>query len=203
MVWRHNEEFEKEIEAVTRPFGGSFSSPQLLSAEGTGIRSEIPRLAVTPAGRASVVWRLSTGFETTMQTIDIAPDGSLSPVESLPLAGSDDPSYPELAGNRKGDLLVVWSGVSATDSLIRASLRGVGGPFAAPAGVSETSKEALQATVAIDEGDAGLPPGRVPSGKTNRRGGGIRCGPAGPPGRLDPVLRNGRGRAPVRGIRLR
>ncbi len=156
VVWRHTEEFESLIEAAARPFGGSFSSPQPLSAGGTGVHSEIPRLAVTPAGRASAVWRLSTGFVTTMQTVDIAPDGALSPVESLPLSGSDDPSYPELAGNRKGDLLVVWSGVSATESLVRASLRGAGGAFAAPAGVSETSNEALQATVAIDEGDSGV-----------------------------------------------
>jgi hypothetical protein len=156
VVWRHNEEFEKTIEAATRPFGGSFSSPQLLSATGTGISSEIPRLAVTPAGRATVAWRLSTGFVTTMQEIEIAPDGSLSPVVTLPLSGSDDPNYPEIAGNRKGDLLVIWSGVSATESLIRASLRGAGGAFAPPAGVSETSNEALQAAVAIDEGDSGV-----------------------------------------------
>jgi hypothetical protein len=156
VVWRHAEEFEAQIEAATRPFGGGFSSPQLLSATGTGIRSEIPRLAVTPAGGASVVWRRSTGFATTMQAIDIAADGSLSAVETLPLATADAPSYPELAGNRKGDLLAVWSGLSATESLVRASLRGAGGTFAAPAAVSETSNEALQATVAIDEGDSGV-----------------------------------------------
>lgn len=156
VAWRHNAEFETVIEAATRPLGGGFTSPQPLSAEGTGIHSEIPRLAVTPAGGASVVWRLSTGFETTMQTVDIAPDGSLSPVQSLPLASTDDPSYPELAGNRKGDLLVVWSGVSATNSLIRASLRGPGGAFAPPAPVSETSNEAMQAAVGIDEGDSGV-----------------------------------------------
>jgi PKD repeat protein len=165
VAWRHIDEFESVIEAATRPLGGGFSSPQPLSAEGTGIHSEIPRLAVTPAGRASVVWRLSTGFETTMQTVDIAPDGSLSPVQSLPLASADNPTYPELAGNRNGDLLVVWSGVSATDSLIRASLRGPGGAFAPPAPVSETSNEALQATVAIDEGDSGVAAWTRPVGK--------------------------------------
>src|SRR5262249_21734653 len=86
-------------------------------------------------------------------------------VKSLPLAASDNPTYPELAGNRKGDLLAVWSGVSATDSLIRGSLRGAGGAFAAPAGVSETSNEALQATVAIDEGDSGVAAWTRPVGK--------------------------------------
>lgn len=165
VVWRHNEEFEKVIEAATRPFGGSFSSPQALSAAGTGIRSEIPRLAVTPTGRASVVWRFSTGFVTTMQTVDIAPDGSVSSVASLPLSSSDVPSFPELAGNRNGDLLVVWSGVSATNSLIRASLRGAGGAFGASADVSDTSKEALQASVAIDEGDSGVAAWTRPVGK--------------------------------------
>jgi hypothetical protein len=165
VVWRHGEEFEAVVEGTTRPFGGSFAGPQPLSAGGTGVRSEIPRLAVTPAGRASVVWRHTTGFETTMQSVDIAPDGTISPIESLPLSSSDVPSYPELAGNRNGDLLVVWSGVSATNNLIRASLRGPGGAFEAPDGVSETSKEALQAAVAIDEGDSGVAAWTRPVGK--------------------------------------
>ena len=111
---------------------------------------------MTPAGTATVLWRLTQAGEATLQVNDFQPGGSLSGIEGLPLKSSDHPTFPAIAGNRKGDLIASWSGTSSTVSLIRASIRGAGGVFSAPSGISDSSNEALHSAAAIDEGGSGI-----------------------------------------------
>jgi hypothetical protein len=160
-VWRYREGTVKGgitnlgLQAATKPPAGGFSSPTAISPP--GVAAEVPRLAVTPSGTATVLWRIIEGnVPIALQTVDIPPGGSPTAVEEVPLKVGDHPTFVDLAENSKGDLMLAWSATFAATNRARGSIRKAGGAFATSADLSEPSIEAFQPDVAIDEGGSGV-----------------------------------------------
>jgi hypothetical protein len=117
------------VETSTRPAGESFTAPAPLFPAHANVAE--PRLAVTAAGEAIVVWRKDGVVEAATR-----PAGDAFSITPLSAPGGNA-DHPRLAVNAAGSAILVWkrnSGVPAP--VIEAVTRGPGDAFSAPAPAS-------------------------------------------------------------------
>lgn len=95
----------EQVKAAVRPAGSaSFGPPQALSAQ--GLQAVYPVMAVTPDGRATVVWNVATNSE--VQTATRAAGASdFGP--AVTLSTTPAPTLPRVAAGENGATSVVWS----------------------------------------------------------------------------------------------
>lgn len=128
-VWRRDLEGYSVIQSRRRSAGGSLGQVRTLSP--TSASSFTPRVAVTPAGTATVAWVVVTPEGRVVQARALAPDGTLSAVQALSEPHESVGSV-ELTVSDAGTAVVAWSpytgGVSSLVSRAR-SAGGVLGPL--------------------------------------------------------------------------
>ena len=156
-VWEEEGTTQTVVNAAFKPVGDDFESPVPISEAG---KSSIgPKIAMTAAGFATVVWTRDEEEGSTIQASNRPAGGSFSAPEVVTPTpeGRSAPVDTDLKMNDAGDAVVAWPGRSANGSepLVKAATRTGTGSFTAPVEVSATSPDFLHPDVAIDaEGNA-------------------------------------------------
>jgi hypothetical protein len=132
------------VETATRPAGGSFSARS--PVPGAALHPVEPRLALTSAGEALVVWDAGGAIEAATR-----PVGGAFSAGPLSAPGVVTGEGPRLSLNPRGDAIVVWKRLGVPTPIIEAATRSAGSAFSqpvqlsAPAGNSTTPDVALNA----------------------------------------------------------
>ena len=151
-VWLQNEGPNRVIKSADAPLEADFGSPQNISP--AGLTSDSPSIAVNRSGAATAVWRLTGKSENLIQASSRPPGGSFGAPVNVSL-GNDNPLFPRLAMNERGDVAVAWSGDKSASEVARASVRLVGGGFSDPTPISPTSLDLFHPEPALGgSGDA-------------------------------------------------
>ena len=139
--------FDSVYEAV-RPVGGTFGTAQLISDLGDDAYA--PKIAIDGRRNASVVWSGYIGTSYRARSAFRPADGMFQQAQSLSGAGMDTED-PQIAIDRKGDTIVVWTRSDGTNDRVEATLRPKGGTFPAAATVSDAGWDAEAPQVAFDK----------------------------------------------------
>jgi hypothetical protein len=135
------------VEAATRPAGGTWSTPAVISQ---GNSASWPRIAVDSHGNFTAIWG---GFDVIESAVKPADSSSWSSPEVL----SDlDTGAPALAANANGEIVAAWIlAISNSERRIQSAVKPAGGSWGAPVYVSAITSQIGIPDVAIDEhGDA-------------------------------------------------
>ena len=124
VVWSGSVDGTWSVLAATRPAGGSWSRPQVLSR---APRATEPQVAVDEAGRAVAVWRESTASASVVQSA-ILVDGDWTWGQTL----SEDGFHvfePQVAVSADGQVAIGWTRNNATlnDRAVHAAVGEIGG----------------------------------------------------------------------------
>src|ERR1700733_10528079 len=123
------------VRASTMQFGGSWSAPIDISLPGSD-SSQIPQVAVDPAGNAVAVWARNNGSFTIMQaaTLPFASAWS-TPVDISPT--NKDSFSPQVGVDSSGNAVAIWTEV--TDQIIQGATLPFGGSWTVPVNISSAS----------------------------------------------------------------
>lgn len=105
-VWQQARGDNDAILAVTRPAGGAWSAPAVLSALGQNARG--PQVALDQYGDAVAVWQRSNGRHLIVQSAMLPAHGSWSRPVNLSAPGRSA-SGAQVAVDSAGDAVAVWS----------------------------------------------------------------------------------------------
>ena len=151
-IWLRSNGTNAIVQAATRPAGGSWSTPEDLSAAGQN--ASTPQVAIDPAGDVIAVWSRSNGTNTIVQAASRPAGGSWSSPTDLSEV-SQNAAQPQVAVNQSGDVVAVWERSNGANTIIQAASRPTGGSWSAPVNLSEAGQNANAPQVAIDPaGDA-------------------------------------------------
>jgi hypothetical protein len=125
-VWEGYDGTNYRIEARSRPPGGSFSTPQFLSAAGATAQS--PSVAFDSQGNAMAVWSRNGIVEYATR-----PPGGVFGAGQALSSGGEDSEQPKVVFDSQGDAIVLWesrvvAGMGMT-IWIRDAVRPAGGSF--------------------------------------------------------------------------
>jgi hypothetical protein len=134
------------VQAAQRPAGGTWSAAQDIS--GSCIAGQGVELAVSPAGKAVAVWECPKGGNTIVQAATRRPGGSWSAPHDLSAPGHDA-HVPQVALERAGTALVVWTRSNGTDVILQAVLQRAGA-WSSPEAVSRQGLDVDRPDVALD-----------------------------------------------------
>lgn len=156
-TWIAHDEFERRrVHVSSRPAGGEWSAPVLLSdpaQEAQGVTRHIG-----PSGAATLVWRRSTGGGVAIESATRPPGGvDWSEPVRVSAAGDNVDGF-TAAANAAGDLIVVWQSWHRfhDGTLYRplsSSLRPAGGEWSPPALITDGPATGPRVTLQAD-GDA-------------------------------------------------
>ena len=146
-VWARNDGQRSRIQASVRVAGGSFGTPQTLSA--SGAHAFEPRVAMAPGGTAVVVWYRAEGVYNRIQAAVRPPGGSFGAVQTLsaPNQGAFDP---QVALDANGGAVAVWRRSDGLRFRIEAATAPAGGTFGAPQVLSAAAADAFDPQVAVN-----------------------------------------------------
>jgi hypothetical protein len=152
-VWLHFDGASLRVQAAYRPAGGSYGAPQTLSP--AGYQAATPRVAMDGAGDAAIVWSISSGLSSEIQSAQAAPGGVFQ--AAVALSGFTSlASVPQVALDSHGDTLAVWDGWDGANIRIQEALRPAGGSFGTPQSLSPVGYNADAPQVAFDAGGDAL-----------------------------------------------
>src|ERR1043166_6976814 len=140
-------------EASQRPAGGTWSAAEDISGgcpDAQGVQ-----LAVSPAGRAVVVWACPKGGNTIVQAVTRRPGGSWSAPHDLSAFGHDAHA-PQVALDRAGDALAVWARSNGTDAVFQSAFQRANGAWPAPEDVSGPGFDVDRPDVALNAAGNGV-----------------------------------------------
>ena len=140
-------------EASQRPAGGTWSAAEDISGgcpDAQGVQ-----LAVSPAGRAVVVWACPKGGNTIVQAVTRRPGGSWSAPHDLSAFGHDAHA-PQVALDRAGDALAVWARSNGTDAVVQSAFQRANGAWPAPEDVSGPGFDVDRPDVALNAAGNGV-----------------------------------------------
>jgi hypothetical protein len=151
-VWEHFVGNGLVIEAATRPAGGAWSAPAVLSAT-TAFDADV---AVSPAGDAVAVWTRLTASGDEIAEAATRPVGG---TWSAPTPLSTAPGHvdrPHVGVSVNGSAVAVWTHRFAGTETVEASTRsGAGGAWSSPKALSGHGVDTFGATVGVaGNGDA-------------------------------------------------
>ncbi len=144
-VWQRLDGSNNIIQAATRPPGGSFGTPVDLSASGQDASD--PRLAVSPDGTVTVVWRRSDGISVIIQAATRPPGGPFGTPVDLSASGQDANDV-DVATAGDGTTTVAWQRSNGSNIMIQAATRPPGGSFGIPVDVSPAGSSSFSPDVA-------------------------------------------------------
>lgn len=114
------------VEIAERDGSGRWGTPQELSD--AGLRARRPRLAVTPDGRAALVWEERVGDRGSVAAATRRLDGTWTPATSL--SGSmESAREPDVSIGPRGDAVAVWVGEDSGGVGTFAAESVAGGPW--------------------------------------------------------------------------
>ncbi|MGZ6662729.1 MAG: hypothetical protein ACXVHL_36000 [Solirubrobacteraceae bacterium] len=122
-VWSASDGTNFIVQAAVRAAGGSFGAPQDLSAAGQTAND--PQVAVDGQGNAIAVWSRSNGTNDIVQAAARAAGGTFGAPQDLSAAGQDA-HVPQVAVDRRGDAIAVWSRSNGTNYIVQAAARAAG-----------------------------------------------------------------------------
>ena len=109
-----------------------------------------PQVAMAPDGDAVAVWTSYNGARYVVQAAVRPAGGAFAAPVDLSAAGES--AYdPQVAIDPAGDAIVVWSGSTGANYVVRATTRPAGGTFAAAVDLSAAGQDAGQPQVALDD----------------------------------------------------
>jgi hypothetical protein len=148
VVWSAFNGEDNVIQTAYRPAGGSFTSPDQVSASGED--AGLPEIGVDAAGNAIASWLRRDGSDLIVQAGIKAPGGAFAPIGNLSPAGETAES-PVLDVAPSGAATVVWR----LAGFLQSSTRPAGGAFAPPVDINSGKDDPLFHEVSVsDEGDA-------------------------------------------------
>ena len=147
-VWVRNTGSGSIIQSSTRPSGGSWSTPEDLSASGQNAFN--PQVTVDATGTAIAVWSRSNGSNTIIQASTRPSGGSWSTPVGLSETGQDA-TNPQVTVDATGTAIAVWSRSNGTNTIIQASTRPSGVSWTTPAdNLSAVGQDASAPQVTVD-----------------------------------------------------
>jgi hypothetical protein len=147
-VWVRNTGSGSIIQSSTRPSGGSWSTPEDLSASGQNAFD--PQVTVDSTGTAIAVWSRSNGSNTIIQASTRPSGGSWSTPVDLSETGQDA-TNPQVTVDANGTAIAVWSRSNGTNTIIQSSTRPSGGSWTTPAdNLSAVGQDASAPQVSVD-----------------------------------------------------
>jgi PKD domain len=167
VVWSYFDGTNFVIEAATRPAGGVFSAPKVISS--SGVDSAEPEVAMDGSGSAIAVWEELDSAESVVRGSLRPAGGDFEPPDDLSESGKSS-FGPEIAMTPAGLATVVWTREETGELSIQTSSRNPGGDFSAPSNVTPTT-ESSSAPIDTDlkmndSGDAVVAwPGRSTGGQ--------------------------------------
>lgn len=148
-MWVRFDGNQDVIQTSTRAAGADWGAAENLSQPGQDAAR--PKLAVTPAGAASAVWRRFDGANTVIQGATRSVGGAWEGLTTLSAAGrsADEPAV-AIAAN--GVTSAVWSRSNGANTIVQSSVRSDSGPVLTavgiPASVAVRTPAAFSASVA-------------------------------------------------------
>ncbi len=148
VVWIRSNGSNDIAQAATRPPGGSFGTPENLSAAGHD--SFAPQVTTSPDGTTTAVW-VSLYGNYIVQAATRPPGGSFGVGEDISAFGGDATSA-QINTAPDGTATVVWSRDDSSNRIAQASTRPPGGSFGNPEDLSAPGQDAFspQITTASD-----------------------------------------------------
>jgi hypothetical protein len=150
-VWKAYIGTEERVEAASRPAGGSWGAPVILSPP--GLETYDNEVVISPSGEATATWS-TDGGEQVVQVATMSPDGKWSGPVTL-----SDPTLigdaPSLAVDSAGNLTAAWMQYGGVNFVVVVSTRGADGIWTSPKQLSPAVGSAQSPSVAVDDqGDA-------------------------------------------------
>ncbi len=146
-VWERRDRGEAAIEAAARLPGGEWSAPIAISGKGDEVGE--PEVAISPAGRAVVVWQRSAGADTIVESASRPARGRWSRPLALSRKGGRA-AVPRVALDAVGDAFAVWQRYDGEATVIQSSSARVGRRWSAPEDLSPEGRDALGPQIAVD-----------------------------------------------------
>lgn len=123
VVWTQTSGASHLVEASYRPAGGSFGSPQTLSAP--GYTALAPRVALDDNGNAVAVWSLLGGGGYQIQAAAAAAAEPFGAASNLGPVGPVE-ATPQVAFDHQGDAIAVWLGNDGSNRRVQEAVRPAG-----------------------------------------------------------------------------
>jgi hypothetical protein len=153
VVWSRNDGANLIVQSAARAAAGTWSQAVDLSTAGSN--SDEPQVTLASGGEAIAVWTRDTaGFNTVAQTTLRPAGGSWAPATNLS-SGSSIATAPQVAVDRAGDAIVVWSDSAASPSVILSATRPAGGGWEGARRLSEQGENSVDAQIALDSNGDG------------------------------------------------
>ena len=153
VVWTRSDGVNLRVQSSFGSIWDGFDDPETLSAAGQDAFE--PQVGIDKRGKAVAVW---TRFDGTFNRIQAAFGsswsgfGSARTISDVGLGASE----PQVAVNRDGDSLAVWTQFDGSNQRVKGSFRPAGGKFGATETLSEQGQDAFQPQVGIDSSGNGV-----------------------------------------------
>jgi hypothetical protein len=147
-IWTAFDGTNQKIEASTRPAGGAFSAPAVLSSAGESASN--PSVGMGAGGAGTAIWSATEEGIRSIEVSRQAPGGGFGEHTLLSREGRNA-FFSDLAVNSAGGAVATWAGFLASgEYVVEASYAGPSGAFAPPKVISEGSPDFLHPRAAID-----------------------------------------------------
>ena len=144
-AWDESAVIFRDIRAASRPAGGEWGEPKLVSAQLAGATD--PELAVDPAGAAALVWIEESKF---VEGASRAPGGAWrQPVE---LSEVGEVREPRVAIDEAGEAVAVWLSFNGHYNVTQSAAMGADGGWGEGVDISEGTEGSAVPDVSIDSG---------------------------------------------------
>jgi hypothetical protein len=154
VVWERYNGANTIVQSAAHPATGAWGAPSNVSAPGSDAAE--PRIAVGSDGTAGVAWTALTlaGKSVARAAVRGPGDGAWqAPVDIS--AESSGQGTPEIAADKQGNLLALWSRYDGSHYIVQAARRAAGGTWKAPVDVSAATDDTSLPKIAFDaQGDA-------------------------------------------------
>jgi hypothetical protein len=127
-AWKIQGETNGYIQSSSKPFGGSWTVPQLLSLPGQDVWA--PNITVDSSGNATAVWEVWDETNYAVQASTKLYGGSWQTTPDT-LSVIQEADNPQIAVDDAGNVTAVWSGYDWTNYLIQSSTKPFGGTWQA------------------------------------------------------------------------
>ncbi|RYC13329.1 PKD domain-containing protein [Nocardioides zhouii] len=147
-IWARQEggTTNRVIQTATRPAGGTWSAPVDLTA--TNRSSDLPQVALDPAGNATAVWAGSNGTHTIIQSSTRPVGGSWAPPIDLSVPGANA-ANPQVAIDAAGNAAALWTRPEG-GSFLQNATRPAGGTWSAASYITTTGPLVSEPRIAFD-----------------------------------------------------
>jgi hypothetical protein len=150
-VWRGFDGTNYRARAAIRPAGGSFGAVQTLSDPGGDVGGPFsgPRIALDRKGNAIAFWYRFDGTNDRIEVAVRPAGGTFGTAQTISDAGTDA-RFPDVAIDRRGNAIAVWTQSDGFNDRIRAAVRRRGAAFDAAQTISDSSGNATVPEVGVD-----------------------------------------------------